>query len=72
MPSARPAGGGGGFPNLGPAPNTFASNAARNTQAATATWLAQYDADRSLHIRVGPNVQRRNAAGDGWEQLRWS
>ena len=74
MPSARPAGSGGaGFPNLGPTPNTFANNAARNTQATSdSDWLDEYNDNRNLHILVGVDIQRRNAAGDGWERLRWS
>ena len=71
MPSARPAGGGGGGSayGLGPAPNTFAGDTARDAQASDADWLAQYNANRSFWIRTGTTIQRRNAAGDGWEDV---
>ena len=46
-------GGGGGFV-LGNTPNTFADIAARNSQASSdAVWLASYDANKSLVVRVG-------------------
>lgn len=46
-------GGVGGFA-LGVVPNTFADIAARNAQAASdATWLATYDANKGLVVRVG-------------------
>lgn len=72
--------GGGGF-TLGPAQNVFvgatrtAAESARDTYAtANPTWLAQYNADTSLNIRLeyvesGNNValyQVRNAAGNAW------
>ena len=65
-------GGGSGFA-LGPVQNEFADVAARNAYAlANATWLALYNADRSFWIQVGGaagNIQRRNAAGDDWENV---
>ena len=74
-------GAGGGFA-LGPETNTFgtaatASRAAaetlRNTYAAAnASWLAAYNADKSLIHLVwddGDVVQRRNLAGDAWEDV---
>ncbi len=58
---------------LGPAQNEFADAAARDTYAGgNAAWLAEYNADRSFWIRVGGaagNIQRRNAAGNGWENV---
>ena len=75
-------GGGQGFA-LGPASNSFgsttttrpAAEAARNAYAnANADWLAEYNANRSNYIRLlwtGNAVafQRRNAAGDAWEDV---
>ena len=58
---------------LGPLQNTFADAAARDTYAAdNAAWLALYNGNRSLWIQVGGatgNIQRRNAAGNGWENV---
>jgi hypothetical protein len=77
LPSA---GGGGGF-TLGPAQNIFtgadrtAAESARDTyQAANASWLAQYNADNSLNIRLeytdnGNAVvqyQVRNSSDTAW------
>ena len=72
MPSARPAGGGGGGGSaygLGPAPNTFANDTARDAQAADTDWLGQYNDNRSFWIRNGTDIQRRNADGDDWENV---
>ena len=76
------AGGGGGVLGLGPLPNTFgdastanraAAIALRNTQAADAAWLALYNDSLSNWIRLvwdtGAVEQRRNAAGNGWEDV---
>ena len=65
-------GGGGGSASygLGPPTNTFSSNAARDTYAAAnAAWLAQYNENRFFWIRSGTVIQRRNADGDGWENV---
>ena len=77
------AGGGSGFA-LGPAQNTFgdsstadrsAAETLRDTYAtANAAWLALYDGDRSNWIELvwtgnANVVQRRNAAGDAWEDV---
>ena len=66
MPIFIPGGMGGsgtGFA-LGPEQNEFTSAATRNTYAtANPTWLALYNADRSLWIHTGVNIQRRNVAG---------
>ena len=76
-------GGGSGF-SLGPAQNTFgttstatraAAETLRNAYAtANATWLAEYDGDRSYWIQLvwtgnASVIQRRNAAGDDWEDV---
>ena len=59
--------------SLGPVQNEFADDAARNAYAtANATWLVLYNADRRNWIRVGGaagTLQRRNAAGDDWENV---
>ena len=81
----RPAGGsgGGGVLGLGPAQNTFgdattadraAAEALRATyQGNNAAWLALYNDNRSFWIRLvwddGTVEQRRNAAGDDWEDV---
>ena len=55
---------------LGPGTNTFTSTTTRNTyfnDADNADILAQYNDDRTLLILVGTTTQRRNAAGDAWE-----
>ena len=76
-------GGGGGF-SLGPAQNTFGTTTTANRAAAVtlrnsyatanATWLALYNANRSFYIQLvwtgnASVVQRRNAAGDDWEDV---
>ena len=76
-------GGGGGF-SLGPAQNTFgtsttatraAAETLRNTYAtANAAWLTEYNGDRSFYIQLvwtgnASVVQRRTAAGTGWEDV---
>ena len=83
---ANPPGGGGGGGSvlgLGPAQNTFgdattanraAAETLRDTYAtANATWLAQYNDDLGLWIRLvwngGVAEQRRNSAGNGWEDV---
>ena len=67
---SRGTGSGAAAYSLGPAPNTFANNAARNAQAnGDSDWLAQYNDNRFFWIRTGTNIQRRNAAGDGWENV---
>ena len=68
--------GGGGFV-LGNEPNTFADNAARDAQAAgDAAWLAAYDANKTLVVRVGSgssfNYFRRPitpTGTDDWEDV---
>ena len=75
-------GGGGGVLGLGPSPNTFgddttadraAAEVLRDTQAADADWLAIYNGNLSFWIRLvwddGVVEQRRNAAGDGWQDV---
>ena len=70
MANFLPGSGGGSSYGLGPPTNTFASNAARNAYAAAnPTWLADYNANRFFWIRSGAQIQRRNAAGTGWEQV---
>ena len=74
----------GGGRTLGPQTNTFgdATTADRATAeglrdayaGANAAWLAQYDADRNRLILLqwtggGEVVQRRNVAGDDWEDV---
>ena len=69
---------------LGPEQNTFgaitAANKAaaetlrNNYAAAQAAWLALYNGDKSFYIRLvwtgnGSAIQRRNAAGNGWEDI---
>ena len=80
---SRAGGGGGGAFDLGPATNTFTgatraiAEAARDTYAAAnADWLALYNGDRNFRIALmestdGPayDFQRRNAAGNGWENI---
>ena len=62
-------GSGGGFA-LGPEQNEFADATARNSYAtANAAWLALYNADRANWIEVGVDIQRRNAAGNAWEDV---
>ena len=61
---------GGSAYGLGPTPNTFANTTARDTQAsADGDWLAEYNDNRFFWIRTGTNIQRRNADGDGWENV---
>ena len=77
-------GGGGSGVTLGPIQNTFGTSATankaaaetlRNTYAASnATWLADYNNDRSFIIRLvwsgnAQAFQRRNAAGTSWEDV---
>ena len=76
-------GGGGGVLGLGPAQNTFgdsttanraAAETLRNTYAgANADWLSEYSDNLSLWIRLvwngGVVEQRRNSAGNGWEDV---
>ena len=76
-------GGGGAGAGLGPAQNTFgdtstasraAAEALRNTyQGAHAPWLAEYNDDLALWIRLdwddGTVIQRRNGAGNAWEDV---
>ena len=84
MPGQPPgSGGGGGVLGLGPAQNTFgdattanraAAEALRDAYAnAQAAWLALYNENRSFWIRLvwaaGTIEQRRNAAGDAWEDV---
>ena len=68
----RGAGGGEGF-SLGPKQNEFVDVAARDAYAtANPIWLALYNTDRSFWIEVGGvtgDIQRRNAAGDDWENV---
>ena len=71
VPGGRRGGGGSGFA-LGPRQNEFANAAARDAYAnANAAWLALYNADRGNWIRVVDvaQIQRRNAAGTGWEDV---
>ena len=83
-PAIGPETGGAGGRTLGPATNTFgdgttadraAAEALRDAYAAAnAAWLAQYDADRTFLILLrwtggGGVVQRRNVAGDAWEDV---
>ena len=68
----RPGGPGGGASayGLGPPQNTFADDTARDAYAtANPTWLAQYNDNRFFWIRSGTQIQRRNAASNGWEQV---
>ena len=75
--------GGTGIP-LGPRQNQFGTNATASRSAAEAlrdtyatanpAWLAQYNGNRAFYIRLvwtgGAHVfQRRNVAGDGWEDV---
>ena len=87
MPLRRRGGGSGsGDTGLGPLQNTFGDDSTasradaetlRNTytnDAANATWLSRYNADRKLYILlrwVGGNeaLQRRNVVGNGWEDV---
>ena len=76
-------GGGSGVLGLGPAQNTFgdsttanraAAETLRNTYAgANADWLSEYSDNLSLWIRLvwngGVVEQRRNSAGNGWEDV---
>ena len=62
--------GGGSAYGLGPATNTFADATARDAYAgANNDWLTQYNNNRFFWIRTGTNIQRRNAAGNGWENV---
>ena len=71
MPIRRRGGSGGGSSyGLGPPTNIFADDTARDTYAsANAAWLTQYNDNRGFWIRVGADLQRRNAAGDAWEDV---
>ena len=68
-------GGGGGTAgaafSLGPEQNEFDNNNARNVyEAANATWLAEYNENKSFLIAVGTTTieyQRRNVAETDWE-----
>ena len=68
-------GGGGGTAgaafSLGPEQNEFNNNNARNVyEAANATWLAEYNENKSFLIAVGTTTieyQRRNVAETDWE-----
>ena len=76
-------GSGSGVLGLGPAQNTFGVAATADRAAAealrdayqgnNAAWLALYNDNRSLWIRLvwadGTVEQRRNAAGDAWEDV---
>ena len=56
--------------SLGPEQNDFADAAARDAYAvANAAWLNQYNLDRGFWIKTGVMIQRRNAAGDDWEDV---
>ena len=83
-PAIGPETGGGGGRTLGPATNTFGDDTTADRAAAevlrdayagaNAAWLAQYDADRTFLILLrwtggGEVVQRRNLAGDDWEDV---
>ena len=83
-PAIGPETGGAGGRTLGPATNTFGDGTTANRAAAealrdayaaaNAAWLAQYDADRTFLILLrwtggGEVVQRRNVAGDAWEDV---
>lgn len=75
--------GGGGVLGLGPATNTFGTSATADRAAAealrdayagaNADWLAQYNGNLSFWVRLvwddGVVEQRRNAAGDAWEDV---
>ena len=83
MPNSGHPGGSGGGRALGPRQNTFgddstadrpAAEALRDAYAgANAGWLAQYNGNRSFLILLqwddGDVVQRRNVAGDAWEDV---
>ena len=52
---------------LGPEQNTFETVADRNTyQAANPNWLAQYNHDKTLWIRVAGELQHRSADNNSW------
>ena len=75
--------GNGGGPALGPETNTFgdsstadraAAEALRDAYAgANAAWLALYNANRAFLVLIqwngGESLQRRNVAGDDWEDV---
>ena len=82
--SGRGGGGGGGGRSFGPVQNTFgdaatadraAAEALRDAYAgANAAWLALYDGNRAFLILLqwtgdGEVAQRRNVAGDNWEDV---
>ena len=56
---------------LGPTQNEFATTALRDTYAtANAAWLTEYNGNQAYWIRIGgTTLQRRNAAGDDWEDV---
>ena len=81
--STQDTAGGGGVFGLGPAQNTFGDNATNDRAAAealrdayaaaNAVWLNSYDANLSFWIRLqwddGVIEQRRNVAGNGWQDV---
>ena len=70
MSNFLPNTGGGSSYGLGPPQNEFANAAARDAYAnSNAAWLAEYNAHRFFWIRVGTNIQRRNAGGTAWENV---
>lgn len=70
FPGALGRGGGASAYGLGPPTNTFADATARDAYAtANASWLAEYNGNRFFWIRVGTDIQRRNAAGTAWENV---
>ena len=78
-----PGGAGSSRGALGPETNTFGTAATANRAAAealrdayagaNAAWLAMYNADRGFFISLewddGDALQRRNRAGNGWEDV---
>ena len=82
-PAIGPETGGGGGRTLGPQTNTFGDSTTADRSAAeglrdayaaaNADWLALYNADRDDLILLrwigGEVVQRRNVAGDAWEDV---
>ena len=82
-PASGGRGGGTGRGALGPQTNTFGTAATANRAAAVAlrnayananaAWLALYDANRGFFIQLewsdGDALQRRNRAGDDWEDV---
>lgn len=75
-------GGGSSQRDLGLSPNTFGDDATanraeaealRDAQAGDAAWLAFYGANRAFYVLLtwngGEALQRRNVAGDDWEDV---